>query len=165
MFPLVGVFHKYRLSIRGQHDLQSWEVSEWPWDDTAKIIFTILPLTRKGKDVIWVVFDRLSKVDHFMPTPTIDSTSDLAHVYVQELVRLHGVHKTIDFDTDAKFVSKFQESLQSTLCAPLRLRTVVCPKTGPVREINPNSERYVEVLCPILARELGISLTTCRVCL
>jgi hypothetical protein len=54
-----------------------------------------------------VVLDQLSKVGYFIPIPTIDFASDLAPVYVQEILRLHELHKTIDFDKDAKIVSKF----------------------------------------------------------
>jgi hypothetical protein len=65
------------------------------WDDNAMFchicFFIILPLTRKGKDIIWVVLDRLGKADYFIPIPAIDSTSDLASFSVQEIVRLHGV--------------------------------------------------------------------------
>jgi hypothetical protein len=66
-----------------------------------------VPCMWRGKDAVWVVVDRLSKVAHFIPTRTIDSTSDLAPVYAREIVRLHGVPKTIIFDRDVKFASKF----------------------------------------------------------
>jgi hypothetical protein len=48
-------------------------------------------LLEKGRTFIWVVLDRLGKVDYFIPIPTIDSRSDLASFCVQEIVRLHGV--------------------------------------------------------------------------
>jgi len=49
-----------------------------------------LPRTRKGKDAVWVVVNRLSKVAHFIPIRTTDSASDLAPIYVREILRLHG---------------------------------------------------------------------------
>jgi transposase InsO family protein len=88
-----------------------------------------LPRTPKGKEVIWVVVDRLSKVAHFIPIRTTNSASDLAPIYVREIVRLHGVPKTIVSDRDAKFVSKFWESLHSALGTQLRLSTVFHPQT------------------------------------
>jgi len=74
-----------------------------------------LPRTPKGRDAIWVVVDRLGKVAHFIPYRYTNSASDLAPIYMREIVRLHGVPKTIVSDRDPKFVSKFWESLQSAL--------------------------------------------------
>jgi hypothetical protein len=107
--------------------LQSLEVPEWPWDDTAMDFVVGLPRTPRGKDAIWVVVDRLSKVAHFIPIRTTNLLSDLAPIYVREIVRLHGVPKTIVSDRDAKFVSKFWESLQNALGTELRLSTAFHP--------------------------------------
>jgi hypothetical protein len=109
--------------------LQSLEVPEWPWDDIAMDFVVGLPRTRRGKDAVWVVVDRLSKVAHFIPIRTTDSASDLAPIYIREVVRLHGVPKTITSDRDAKFVSKFWESLQCALGTQLRLSTAFHPQT------------------------------------
>jgi hypothetical protein len=62
--------------------LQSLEVPEWPWDDIAMDFVVRLPHTRRGKDAVWVVVDRLSKVAHFIPIGTTDSASDLTPKYV-----------------------------------------------------------------------------------
>ena len=52
--------------------LQSFEVPMWPWDDIAMDFVVSLPRSPRGRDAIWVVVDRLSKVAHFIP---IRSTS------------------------------------------------------------------------------------------
>jgi hypothetical protein len=70
-----------------------------------------------------VVVDRLSKVAHFIPIRITNSASDLAPLYVGEIVRLHRVLKTIVFDRDVKFVSNFWVSLQGALGTELRLST------------------------------------------
>jgi len=88
-----------------------------------------LPRTPKGKDSIWVVVDRLSKVAHFIPIRSTNSASDLAPIYMKEIVRLHGVTHTIVSDRDAKFVSKFWESLQSALGTKVILSTAFHPQT------------------------------------
>jgi hypothetical protein len=120
--------------------LQSLEVPEWPWDDIAMDFVVGLPRTRRGKDAVWVVVDRLSKVAHFIPIRTTDSASDLAPIYIREVVRLHGVPKTITSDRDAKFVSKFWESLQCALGTQLRLSTAFHPQT------DGQSERTIQTL-------------------
>ncbi|CAN1788096.1 Transposon Ty3-I Gag-Pol polyprotein, partial [Linum perenne] len=51
------------------------------------------PLTREGKDAVWVIVDRLTKVAHFIPIRFKPSVEELAKLYIEEVVRLHGVPK------------------------------------------------------------------------
>jgi hypothetical protein len=87
------------------------DVPEWPWDDIAMDFVIVLPRKRRGKDAVWVVVDRLSRVAHFFPIRTTDSASDLASIDVWEIVRLYEVHKTITSDRDAKFVSRGESAM------------------------------------------------------
>ena len=57
-----------------------------------------LPRTRAGFDAIWVIVDRLTKSAHFLPVCTKFSLDRLAELYVNEIVKLHGVHVTIVSD-------------------------------------------------------------------
>jgi hypothetical protein len=66
-----------------------------------------LPCSPRCKDAIWVVIDRLTKVAHFIPMKQTSSPADLVPLYIKEVVRLHGVPKSIVSDRDSKFVSKF----------------------------------------------------------
>jgi hypothetical protein len=66
-----------------------------------------LPRSPRGKDAIWVVIDRLTKVAYFIPMKQTSSAVDLVPLYIKEVVRLHGVPKSIVSDRDSKFVSKF----------------------------------------------------------
>ena len=120
--------------------LQSLEVPLWPWDDVTMDFVVGLPRTLKGKDSIWVVVDHLSKVAHFIPIRSTNSASDLAPIYMKEIVRLHGVTHTIVSDRDAKFVSKFWESLQSALGSKVILSTTFHPQT------DGQSERTIQTL-------------------
>ena len=120
--------------------LQPLEVPQWPWDDISMDFVVALPRSPRGKDAIWVVVDRFSKSAHFIPIRTTSSVSDLAPIYVREIVRLHGVPKTIISDRDAKFVSKFWESLQGALGTQLRLSTAFHPQT------DGQSERTIQTL-------------------
>ena len=71
-----------------------------------------LPKTTKGHDAIWVMVDRLTKSAHFVLIKTTLSLEQLANLYVQETVRLHGVLKSIVSDRHARFTSKFWRSVQ-----------------------------------------------------
>ena len=50
-----------------------------------------LPLTRRKHDFVWVIVDRLTKSAHFIPVRIDYSKDRLAELYVDEIVRLHGV--------------------------------------------------------------------------
>ena len=50
-----------------------------------------LPFTQKKHDSIWVIIDRLTKSTHFIPVRIDYSMDQLAKLYVDEIVRLHGV--------------------------------------------------------------------------
>ena len=70
-----------------------------------------LPLTQRKHDVIWVIIDRLTKSAHFVPVRMDYSIDRLAELYVDEIVRLHGVPLSIVLDRDQRFTSRFWKEL------------------------------------------------------
>jgi len=66
---------------------------------------TGLPTMSRQDDSIMVVVDRLKKVLHFIPVKSTYSTNDVAHVFIKDVVRLHGGLKKIMLDKDAKFTT------------------------------------------------------------
>ena len=65
-----------------------------------------LPRTPRGMDSIWIAVDRLTKSTHFLPVRTTFNACRLATIYVDEIVRLHGVPVSIVSGRDPKFVSR-----------------------------------------------------------
>jgi len=60
------------------------------------MVFIIgFPRTMRQHDSIMVVVHRLTKVAHFILVKSTFSTSDVAHVFIKYVVRLHGVPKNI----------------------------------------------------------------------
>jgi len=52
-----------------------------------------------------VVVDRLTKVAHFILVKSKFSASDVTHIFIRDVVRLHGVPKKIVSYRDSKFTS------------------------------------------------------------
>jgi hypothetical protein len=57
-----------------------------------------LPRNRKDNDVVWVFVDRLIKSVLFLPIKMTDLVDKLTKLYVDEVVRLHGVKVSIISD-------------------------------------------------------------------
>ena len=70
-----------------------------------------LPRTLKGFNTVWVIVDRLTKSAHFLPIRRGISLERLAELYMNEIVRLHGVSVSIVSDRDLRFTSRFWGSL------------------------------------------------------
>ena len=66
-----------------------------------------------------VVVERLTKVAHFIPVKSTFSASDVAQVFIRDVVRLHIIPKKIVLDRDAKFTSKFWKELFAGLSTEL----------------------------------------------
>ena len=64
---------------------------------------------------VFVVVDWLTKIAHLIPTRTTASASDIAQLFVKEIVRLHRVPAKIISDRDAKFISKFWTTMFQSL--------------------------------------------------
>ena len=99
-----------------------------------------LPQTSKQHDSAWVVINRLTKSAHFLPVKTSYTADQYADIYIQEIVRLHGIPKTIVSDRGSVFTSRFWRSLQQAMGTKLSLSTVFHPQT------DGQSERTIQIL-------------------
>ena len=84
--------------------------------------------------------DRLTKSAHFLPVRATYTTDKYARLYMEEIIKLHGVPVSIVSDRDPKFTSKFCVSLQNSLGTSLKFSTVFHPQT------DGQSERTVHTL-------------------
>jgi len=90
---------------------------------------TSFPNTPSGHDAICVIVDRLTKSGHFILINISFPVSQLAEIYIREIVKLHGVPSRIVSDRDPRFTSRFRKSLQKALDSKLRLSSVYHPQT------------------------------------
>jgi hypothetical protein len=78
--------------------LKPLEILEWKWEHITMDFVVGVPRSPRGRDAIWVVVDRLTKPAHFIPMKTTNSASELVPLYMKEVIRLHGVPKSIVSD-------------------------------------------------------------------
>ena len=66
-----------------------------------------LSRTHRGHDAIWVIVDRLTKSANFLLISMKYLLEKLAKLYLDKIIRLHGIPVSIVSDQDPRFVSWF----------------------------------------------------------
>ena len=99
-----------------------------------------LPRSPKGHDAIWVIVDRMKKSAYFLPIWMNYSLDQLAQLYVDEIMRLHGVPASIVSYRDPRFTSHFWGGVQKALGTRLDFSTACHP------QIDGQSERTIHTL-------------------
>ncbi|KAJ0580914.1 putative nucleotidyltransferase, Ribonuclease H [Helianthus annuus] len=120
--------------------LQQPEIPTWKWEQIAMDFVTGLPRTQAGNDTIWVIVDRLTKSAHFLAIKETDKFSQLAAVYLKEVVSRHGVPTSIISDRDPRFTSELWQSMHKSFGSQLDMSTAYHPQT------DGQSERTIQTL-------------------
>eukprot|EP00253_Pinus_taeda_P010363 PITA_10363 len=128
--------------IKAEHQhpaalLQPLQILEWKWEVISMDFITGLPKTKKNNDSIFVVVDKLSKAAHFIPVQSTYRAAQIAHIFMQNIFRLHGLPKSIISDRDVKFTSAFWKTLFAELGTQLSFSTAYHPQTdGQTERVN-----------------------------
>ncbi|XP_024019758.1 uncharacterized protein LOC112091131 [Morus notabilis] len=84
-------------------ELQPLPVPGLKWEHITMDFLMGLPRTEQKHNAIWVVVDMLTKSAHFVPFYATYSQKILAELYLEHIVRLHGVPLSITSDHDTRF--------------------------------------------------------------
>jgi hypothetical protein len=87
--------------------LQPLPIPEKKWEVITMDFIMGLPRMNKQHVSIMVVVDKLTKAAHFLHVKTMHTTTNIAEIFMKEIVRLHGIPRTIVLDKDTKFTSNF----------------------------------------------------------
>ena len=87
--------------------------------------------------VVWVIVDRLTKSAHFLAMWMTFTLEEFCRLYIQEIVRLHGVSVSIVSDKDPRFTSHFWKSFQRAMGSQLMMSTAFHPQTDGQLERTP----------------------------
>ena len=68
-----------------------------------------------------MVVDRFSKIAHFIPIHKINDASQVIDMFFREVMRFHGMPRTIVSDKDVKFLSSFWNTDESLVDRVVKL--------------------------------------------
>ena len=76
---------------------------------------THFPWTPRRHDAVWVIVDRLTKLTHFLTMRMTFTLEEFCRLYIQDIVRVHGVLVSIVLDKDPGFTARFWKSFQQVM--------------------------------------------------
>ena len=114
--------------------LQPLRIPEKIWEDISMDFIEALPKS-EGSDTIWVIVDRLSKYAHFIPLNYPFNAKDLARIFVKEVIRLHGIPKSVVSDRGSTFLGNFWQEIHKLQGTQLRFSSAYHPETDGQTEV------------------------------
>lgn len=123
--------------------LQPLPIPAGVWKDLSMDFIEALPKS-KGHTVILVVVDKFTKFAHFIPVRHPYTAMTIAQLFLDNIVKLHGLPTTIVTDRDTIFVSNFWRELFKLYKVNIALSKAYNPQSDGHRErVNQCLEMYL----------------------
>jgi hypothetical protein len=123
--------------LRPAENLQPLSIPEWKWENICVDFIVGLPRTLHGYSSIWVIVDRLTMSDHFIPVATTYRVRQYVELYISHIVHYHGIPKTIISNRVSIFVAHFWEQLHECFGTHLIRSSAYHPQTdGQMERVN-----------------------------
>jgi hypothetical protein len=120
-----------------------------PWQEVSMDFIEGLPKSN-GYSVILVVVDRYTKYAHYLPLKHPFTASQVAKLYLDNVVKLHSLPGSIVSDRDKVFTSHFWQSLFKNMHTKLNMSMAYHPQTdGQTERVNQCLELYLR--CSVTA--------------
>ena len=114
--------------------LQPLPIPQNIWVDITMDFIEALPQF-KGFDTIWVIVDRLSKYSHFVPLKYLLNAQGLARQFVKEIIRLHGIPRSIVSNRGKNFMGHFWQEIHKLQGTKLNFTSEYHPESDGQSEV------------------------------
>jgi hypothetical protein len=118
-------------------------IPQQSWADISMDFIEGLPKCN-GFSVILVIVDRFTKYAHFFPVKHPYSAASIAQLFLDNIVKLHGVPKSVVSDRDKVFTNSFWTELFKLLNTDLKFCSAYHPQSdGQTERVNQCLEMYL----------------------
>lgn len=128
---------------RPMGELHPLPIPDRPWSHLSMDFITDLPCS-DSKTVIWVVVDRFSKMCHLISLRKLPTAKVLASLFIDHIVRIHGIPENIVSDRGVQFVSRFWKAFCHKIDISLSFSSAFHPETnGQTERLNQSVEQFL----------------------